>query len=66
MQISLTQCDRQFLFKKYLKEGLTKDEADFRIKKTCLHLNNLIEKLKIKEVSQQDIQRIFIEELANY
>jgi len=64
MQLSLTQCDKQFLFKKHLKEGLTKEEADFKIKKLCLHLRNLIEKLKIKEFSQQDIQKIFLEEFS--
>lgn len=64
MQLSLTTLDKQFLFGKYIREGATPDEADFRIKNVLLHLKEIINKLKTKETSKQDIQRIFMEEFV--
>ncbi len=63
MQLGITKLERRYLFSKYIKEGATPEEADFRIRKTCLHLKNLIAKLKLKKISKEEMNRIFIEEL---
>ena len=63
MLLSLTKEDKQFLFSKYIKNGLSKDEADFKIRNMTLHLRKLVDNLRHEKKSETDINSIFLEEL---
>ncbi|MCK5176851.1 MAG: hypothetical protein KAQ92_03945 [Candidatus Aenigmarchaeota archaeon] len=65
MQLSLTTHDKQFLFGKYIKDGLNRDEADFRVKKLVLHLRKIAD-AKQKAKSPEDMHKVFLEELEKF
>lgn len=63
MQLSLKIEDKQFLFGKYIKQGLTLEEANFKIRNHILRIRNLVDNLRKENKSQEDINVIFLEEL---
>lgn len=63
MQLSLKTEDKQFLFGKYIKQGLTKEEADFKIRDHVLNLRVIVDRLRKENKSDKDINVIFLEEL---
>ena len=54
--------ERQLLFKKYISNGLTYDEADYKLKKTIKYLNDLVTTLKSKNKSELEINERFAKE----
>lgn len=66
MQYNLSQYDKQFLFTKKVNQGATREEADFEIRKLCLHIKITIDKLKKKKKSPEEINKIFLEELEKF
>ena len=47
--------EKQFLFKKYVKNGLNKPEADQKVKNFCKFLSNLSSKLSQEGKSQKQM-----------
>jgi hypothetical protein len=62
MQYSLTQTEKNFLYKKYIKLGLTPKEAYYNVKKLIEHLKNLVSKLKLENKSNEDVNIQFKKE----
>lgn len=60
----LTKEEKQFLFRKYLNKGLPEEEADKKIREDARFLQNLVEEMKQKKKSEEEINRIFKEEFA--
>lgn len=60
----LSQTEKQVLFKKYVKMGLSYDEADQRLKADVNFLRDLVLKLRQQNKSESDINTKFKEEFA--
>lgn len=56
--------ERQFLFGKYIKKGLTYDQADKKVNETDKYLKRKVEKWKKKNLSDKDIDLKFKEEFS--
>ncbi len=52
---SLNQTDKDFLYKKYMKQGLAPKEAYKNIKQLSEHLKFLAEKMKAKKRTEKEI-----------
>ena len=59
MKMHLKKEEKQFLWNKYLKSGLSADEANFRLAEFVTSLNNLISKLKSQKKSKEHINEKF-------
>ena len=60
----LTKLERQVLWKKYLLMGFSPELADEKIKRDMKFLSDLIEKLRKKKKSDEEISNRFKEEFA--
>ncbi len=60
----LTKIERQIIFKKCLKMGMSEESALDRINNDVRYLQNLVEKLRSKGVKDVEINRRFKEEFA--
>lgn len=60
----LTKDERQVLWKKYKEQGYDLDKIDKRINEINTHLGKMIEKYKLKGMSEEDINVKFKEEFA--
>jgi len=56
--------EKQFLWRKLKKKGLTEEQANERIKKFEKHLKELVSKLKKKKMTKEEINLRFKEEFA--
>jgi len=61
-KMHLRREERALLWKKYQKLGLSKDQANDRLDKFVNYLNNLVDKLKAKGKSKDEINIKFREE----
>ena len=62
--LSISKVERQILWKKYCQEGLSYDEADWKVKSTMAYLKNLMVDLKAEIKSEEDLGIKFREEFA--
>lgn len=60
--ITLSKIERQVLLKKHMNSGLTFEEALVKVNKFHDYLKDLRDKLRIKKVSDQDIEMRFKQE----
>lgn len=60
--IHLKKEERALLWYKYIREGLSYDEADYKLKKTIKYLNDLVTTLKSKNKSESQINERFAKE----
>lgn len=56
--------ERQFLFRKFVKKGMSGEEADTRIKTIENTLHELVMKLRKQKMSERDINARFKKEFA--
>lgn len=63
-QSYLTLNDKQFLFRKYINLGLSKREADKKVKDCVKHLEKVRDKLRNKNLTENEINIKFQEEFA--
>ena len=59
MPYSLNQTDKDFLYRKYIKLGLTPKEAFNNIKQLSEHLKFTMAKLKAKKLNEEELQNKF-------
>lgn len=59
MGYSLSQVEKQVLFKKYRAENLSPEEAQARIDKITIRLKELVASLRAKKKSPQEIKERF-------
>jgi hypothetical protein len=62
MIYSLNQTDKDFLYRKYIKLGMTPKESYENIKQLSNHLKITMEKLKIKKLTESEMQDKFKQE----
>jgi len=62
--ISLTLIERQLLFRKYCSNGLSHQDADKKVKERVKFLKDLVQRLREKRKSEEEINKIFKEEFA--
>ena len=62
MTIHFKKEERQLLFKKYVGNGMSYDEADYQLKKNIKDLNDIIDRERKKKKSELDIQEVFARE----
>lgn len=60
----ITKVERQVLYKKYVSNGLSEDQARTRLNGAIEHLKIFIEKMKKKGVEEKEINKKFKEEFA--
>ena len=60
----LTKIEKNFLYKKYEREGLVEEEARKRIKEICKKMGYLVASLRKKKVQEEEINKRFKEEFA--
>ena len=60
----LTMIEKEILYKKYVSNGLTSDQARERLSKGIKYLSELVLKMKDKGVAEEDINKKFKEEFA--
>lgn len=60
--IRLKKEERTLLWYKYVREGLSYEEADFKLKKTIKFLNDLVTELTKKKKSESQITERFAKE----
>jgi len=60
--IHLKKEERQLLWRKYINNGLSYDEADFKVKSTIKYLNDLVDRLRKQNKPELDIQERFARE----
>lgn len=56
--------ERQFLFKKYIKSGLSKDEINIKIQKDIDYIKELVNKLRTQQTPEENLNKKFKEEFA--
>lgn len=56
--------ERRYLFSKFIKKGLSEEEASARLKNIEKDLHELVLKLRKKRMSEKDIDSRFKEEFA--
>jgi hypothetical protein len=61
---SISGVERQILFKKYLKSGLSYEESDRKVKCTCNYLQDLMAELRLKIKDTKELNIRFKEEFA--
>jgi hypothetical protein len=61
---SISKIERQILWKKYCREGLSYEEANKTIKLNLKYLHTLMEELRLKGKAEQDLKVKFNEEFA--
>lgn len=59
MGYSLSSVERQVLYKKYRSENLSSEEANARIDKIKVRLRELVESLKAKNKTKEEINKRF-------
>lgn len=62
MKLSLTREERQVLLRKYIKQGLTFEEARDKVNSIVFHLKGVVKKLREKKKSKEYIKKKFLEE----
>lgn len=62
--LSMSKIERQILWQKYCKDGLSYDEADWKVKSTIAYLKILMTDLKTKIKSEEDLEVRFKEEFV--
>ena len=63
LHFALTSVEKNVLYKKYKSEGLSSIDADLKLKTICNHLRSLVKRLMKKELSDEEINQRFKEEL---
>jgi Na+/phosphate symporter len=56
--------ESQLLYRKYIKSGLTKEQAEERLNQVKEHLKKYVIKLRNKKLSEKDINIRFKEEFS--
>ena len=64
INLCLSKYERQFLYRKHIKEGDSVDEASRKVTNCNSKLKELVKKLRIKGISEEEINRMFKEEFA--
>lgn len=62
MNYSLNKIEKEFLYKKYIKFGMSPPEAYKNVKKLIDHLKFFVEKLRLKKKSEEEIEIKFKQE----
>lgn len=60
----LSFVEKQVLYKKYIRMGMDSEEADKKIKRDIKHLKELVERLREKKKSEEQISLKFKEEFS--